>query len=47
MVVNIIMEVTYSVERKQIKAKHTTKLQIQQKIEAIHTIKLHIQQKLK
>jgi len=36
------MEVTHSVERKQIKA---IKLKIQQKLEAIHTIKLHIQQK--
>ena len=38
------MEVTHSIERKQIKAIHTIKLQIQQKIEAIHTIKLQIQQ---
>jgi len=30
------MEVTYLVQRKQIKAKHITKLQVQQK-EAIHT----------
>jgi len=41
------MEVTHSVERKQIKTKHTIKLQAQQRIEAIHTIKLHIQQNLK
>jgi len=41
------MEVTHSVERKQIKATHTIKLQIQQKIEAIHTIKLQVQQNLK
>jgi len=34
------MKVTHSVENKQIKAIHTTKLQIQQKIEAKHTIKL-------
>jgi len=38
------MEVTRSVERKQIKAIHTIKLQIQQNIEAIHTIKLQVQQ---
>ena len=42
-----IYGVTHSVERKQIKAIHTIKLQIQQKIEAIHTIKLQVQQNLK
>jgi len=36
------MGVTHLVERKQIKATHTIKLQIQQKIEAIHTIKLKL-----
>jgi len=36
------MEVTHLVERKQIKAIHTIKLQ-----EAIHTIKLQLQQNLK
>jgi len=41
------MEVTNSVERKQIKAIHTIKLQIQQKNEAMHTIKLQVQQHLK
>jgi len=38
------MEVT---DRKQIKATHTIKLQIQQNIEAIHTIKLQVQQNWK
>jgi len=33
--------------KKQIKAIHPIKLQIQQKIEAIHTIKLQVQQNLK
>ena len=41
------MEVTHSVERKQIKAIHTINLHTQQKIEAIHTIKLQVQQNLK
>ena len=34
------MEVTHSVEGKQIKTIHTIKVQIPQTIEAIHTIKL-------
>jgi len=41
------MEVTHLVERKQIKAKYTIKLQVQQKIEAIHTIRPHVSAKIK
>jgi len=42
------MEVTHSVERKQIKAIHMHhKITNSAKIEAIHTIKLQVQQNLK